>query len=199
MDLSPLRPDPLILLAALALDGLLGDPVYRLHPIRLLGSTLMRIENALRYMRLDGYIGGSLLFAVLALLCVGEISGAVLYMEQVYSGLSWVFHLYMLYSLIALRDLLKHGLAIDRAANADDLEGARTAAAMLVGRDTSRMDLAACRRAGMESLAALLLRTPRPARHYAFQSHQHHGFDARQQEPALYPLWLVWRALGRPL
>lgn len=153
MDLSPLRPDPLLLVAALALDGLLGDPVYRLHPIRLLGTTLTRIENALRYMRLDGYIGGCLLFAILALLCVGEISGAVLYMEQVYSGLSWVFHLYMLYSLIALRDLLKHGLAIDRAANAGDLEGARTAAAMLVGRDTSRMDLAACRRAGMESLS----------------------------------------------
>lgn len=153
MDLSPLHPDPLILVAALALDGLLGDPVYRFHPIRLLGSTLTRIENALRYIRLDGYIGGCLLFAVLALLCVGEISGAVLYMEQVYSGLSWVFHLYMLYSLIALRDLIKHGLAIDRAANADDLEGARIAASMLVGRDTSRMDLAACRRAGMESLS----------------------------------------------
>ncbi|MGY8822969.1 MAG: adenosylcobinamide-phosphate synthase CbiB [Candidatus Latescibacterota bacterium] len=153
MDLSPLRPEPLLLLAALALDGLIGDPIYRLHPIRLLCATLTRIENALRALRLDGYIGGCLLFGILALLGVGEISGAVLYMEQVYSGLSWVFHLYILYSLIALRDLLKHGLAIDRAAHADDLEGARLAASMLVGRDTSRMDLAACRRAGMESLS----------------------------------------------
>ena len=55
-----------------------------------------------------------------------------------------------MYSLIALKDLCKHGLAIDRAA---DLDGARQATAMLVGRDIERMDAAACRRAGMESLS----------------------------------------------
>ena len=52
--------------------------------------------------------------------------------------------------MIALKDLCKHGLAIDRAA---DLARAREAASMLVGRDTDVMDFAACRRAGMESLS----------------------------------------------
>ena len=56
----------------------------------------------------------------------------------------------MIYSMVALRDLCRHGLAIDCAG---DLEGARRAVSMLVGRDTSTMDAAACRRAGMESLS----------------------------------------------
>ena len=52
--------------------------------------------------------------------------------------------------MIALKDLCKHGLDIDRAA---DTDGARRAVSQLVGRDTDTMDAAACRRAGMESLS----------------------------------------------
>ena len=68
-------------------------------------------------------------------------------------ALGSVFHLFLLYSLLALRDLFRHGLAIDRAAGARDLVAARQATAMLVARDTAPIDAAACRRAGMESLA----------------------------------------------
>ena len=71
-------------------------------------------------------------------------------LHRVQAEIGWLFHAFVLYSLIALKDLCKHGLAIDRAA---DLDGARQATAMLVGRDIERMDAAACRRAGMESLS----------------------------------------------
>ena len=62
-------------------------------------------------------------------------------------------HLFLLYSFIALGDLLKHGRAVDAAASKDDLRAARAAVGGLVGRDTDRMDVAACRRAAIESLA----------------------------------------------
>lgn len=55
--------------------------------------------------------------------------------------------------LAALKDLCKHGLAIDLAAQSGDVEKTRYETSMLVGRDTTVMDGAACRRAAMESLS----------------------------------------------
>ena len=153
LSLESLAPDPLLLLGAVVLDGLLGDPVYSLHPVRLTGAALARIEAVLRRLGLGGRIGGCLLFAALGCLCVGLVSAAVLALGRLSPALSSVLHLFFLYSLIALRDLFRHGLTIDRAACAGDLVAARRATAMLVARDTAPMDAAACRRAGMESLA----------------------------------------------
>ncbi len=153
MGIEGLAPDPLLLLGAVALDAFLGDPVYRLHPVRLAGGALSRIEAVLRRLGLDGHGGGCLLFAVLGALCVGLVAGAAWGLGRLSPALAQLFHLFLLYSLLALRDLLKHGMAIDRAAAGGDLAGARQAAARLVARDTAPMDAAACRRAGMESLA----------------------------------------------
>src|SRR5215467_11979036 len=58
--------------------------------------------------------------------------------------------------MIALRDLVKHCWNVEAAASRNDLEGARKAVSQLVGRDTERMDIAACRRAGIESASESL-------------------------------------------
>ena len=150
MDLTILAPNPLLLICAVIFDGLIGDPVYALHPIRLVGATLSFFERVLRGLRLDGYVGGCVLFCVLAAFWMGLIGALAIVLHSVQAEIGWLFHAFVLYSLIALKDLCKHGLAIDRAA---DLDGARQATAMLVGRDIERMDAAACRRAGMESLS----------------------------------------------
>ena len=48
MDLTLLAPDPILLLFAVFLDGLFGDPVFAWHPIRLMGGTLSIFERMLR-------------------------------------------------------------------------------------------------------------------------------------------------------
>jgi adenosylcobinamide-phosphate synthase len=53
--------------------------------------------------------------------------------------------------------LIHHGRRIARAAESGDIGAARRAAGMLVGRDTDRMDAAACNRAAVESLAESLV------------------------------------------
>lgn len=153
MDLTLLKPDPLLLLCAVILDGLFGDPVYALHPIRILGATLSFFERLLRRIGLDGYLGGCILFILLALFWVGIISFLAILLHNLHPQAGWLFQLFSLYSLIALKDLCKHGLRIDRAAQAENIAKTRHATSMLVGRDTSVMDYAACRRAGMESLS----------------------------------------------
>ena len=142
--------DPWLLAAGVALDLALGDPIYAAHPVRLIGWTLTRFEDALRRIGLNGYGGGIALFALLASIWVGD--AAVLF-QVLNKPVAMVGHVFLVYSLLALRDLLRHGYAVERAAACGDLQGARMAIAKLVGRDTSTMDAAACRRAAIESLS----------------------------------------------
>lgn len=149
-----LRPDFRLLAAAVVLDLLLGDPVYRFHPVRLIGHTLSGFEGLLRKLGWDGYGGGIALFLLLAAVWCGALSALVLGAAR-YAGYipAVVVHLFLLYSFIALRDLLRHGWAVEGAARRGDLQAARHAVSQLVGRDTDPMDLAACRRAAIESLS----------------------------------------------
>jgi adenosylcobinamide-phosphate synthase len=64
-------------------------------------------------------------------------------------------HVFLLYSLLALGDLLRHVWRVERGVTRDIEEG-RAAIACLVGRDTDRLDAAACRRAAVESLSESL-------------------------------------------
>lgn len=157
VDLSALAPTYQILLSAVVLDALIGDPIYSLHPIRLIGSTLSTFETLLRNVRLDGYGGGCLLLGLLTLTWVIAPCVLILAMDAHVPGIAWLVHVFVVYSLIALRDLLWHGWAVESALQRDDLSGARRAVSQLVGRDTDPMDAAACRRAVIESLAESLV------------------------------------------
>ncbi len=128
-----------LLAAGVFLDLIFGDPEYPFHPVRLIGWTLSRFEALLWRIGWNGYGGGSVLFLLLSSVWIGLLCFIPF----------WPFQLFVIYSLLALRDLLHHGRCVDRA----DEAGARLAVARLVGRDTDRMDLAACRRAAIESLS----------------------------------------------
>jgi adenosylcobinamide-phosphate synthase len=145
-----LWPNPWLLASGVVLDLVLGDPYYPAHPVRLMGWSLARIEAGLRKLGMDGYAGGILLLILLSLLWVG---GGSLLVTVLPGPAAIAVEVFFMYSLLALRDLLRHGWAVERAAARNDLAGARRAIAELVGRDTSRMDAAACRRAAIESVS----------------------------------------------
>jgi adenosylcobinamide-phosphate synthase len=69
------------------------------------------------------------------------------------SGTAWLIHAFIVDSLLALGDLLRHVWTIEAALRAGDLPLARSAVSALVGRDTDRIDAGACRRAAVESLS----------------------------------------------
>lgn len=153
MDLSAFSSHAGALIVAVALDVIVGDPVYRWHPVRLIGWTLVRLERALRAIGANGHGGGVLLLVLLGVLWAGGLSLLVVTAAAVHRYVPIVLHVFTLYSLLALGDLLKHTGAVDRAASTGDLQRARREVAKLAGRDTDRMDLGACRRAAIESLA----------------------------------------------
>jgi adenosylcobinamide-phosphate synthase len=153
VDVGILKPNAWFLGAAVLLDFAIGDPVYAAHPVRLMGHTLAWFEKRLRAARADGYAGGIALFLLLASVWIGGVSGLALAMERVSRVAAIAVHVFFVYSFLALHDLFRHVWAVERAARRGNLEAARAAIAHLVGRDTGRLDLAACRRAAIESLS----------------------------------------------
>lgn len=147
---------PVVLAAAVAADLALGDPVYRAHPVRLMGTMLSGLETGLRRVGADGYGGGIALFLLLAAVWTAIAIGAVLGAGLISPWLAWLVHGFLLYSLLALGDLLRHVWRVEQAVARGSIDEARAAVSALVGRDTARMDEAACRRAAIESLSESL-------------------------------------------
>jgi adenosylcobinamide-phosphate synthase len=148
----PLAPAVTALAVAVAIDFKAGDPEYAFHPVRLIGRVLQTIEGALRRFGAGGYGGGIALFLLLAAVSLTAVSLFVRGAFALGFWPGWAAHVFVLYSFIALGDLLRHGRDIERAVESGDLPGARRAVSKLVGRDTEPMDGPACRRAAVESL-----------------------------------------------
>jgi adenosylcobinamide-phosphate synthase len=153
MAIDGLKPSAFLLLAGLLLDTVFGDPQIALHPIRVVGRSLTAYEKLLRRLQLNGYGGGCLLLLFLCITWVAIPSLIIVFVFELNSTIALFLHVLIVYTLMALRDLIDHVRSVDRAARRQNLEGTRNAIAMLVGRDTDKMDLAACRRAAIESLS----------------------------------------------
>src|SRR5262245_53736475 len=153
MGFAGLGPSALALASAVVLDAAFGDPRYLIHPVRLIGATLTHYEELLRKIGWSGYAGGCVLFLLLSLTWVVAPAYAVSRITALNWAVGWSVHVFLVYSLLALRDLFDHVWAVQRAAKQNDLVEARRAIGNLVGRDTAMMDLQMCRRAAIESLA----------------------------------------------
>jgi len=141
----------LLVLAAFLIDLAVGDPLYRWHPIRLLGDWSLSWERLLFRLGWRGRAGGVLhwLLVVGGALATWWLVRAAL--EGVHPGLAVAWDLYIAYSLLCLRDLLDHGHRV--LVKLDDLPAARAQLRWLVGRDTQRLDRGGIVRATIESLA----------------------------------------------
>lgn len=143
----------MILALIFGLDLLFGDPVYRLHPVRLIGKLLTWYENRLRKIGLDGKFGGILLVLLLTASSL-VIGWSIFYLlASLHWSLGWLWSVYLGWSFLALSDLLQHAKHVATAIKEADLAEAKRQVGMLVGRDTKQMDLAACGRAAVESVS----------------------------------------------
>src|SRR5690242_12054903 len=135
-----LTPDPWILVGAVAIDLVAGDPEYAWHPIRLIGRLLSWLEDRLRAIGLDGYAGGILLFVLLSTIAIGACAAVLLAAAALAPIALIILQLFLVYSLLALGDLIHHVQGIESAVAAGNLDLARQRVGGLVGRDTDRMD-----------------------------------------------------------
>src|SRR5262245_9972880 len=113
--LGPLAPHPYLLVAAVVLDLIIGDPPYAWHPIRLVGRALTWIEEKLRAAGFDGYGGGIMLLVALTASALLIVTAAIRGAAILSSYAAWAVHAFVLYSLLALGDLFHHVRKIESA------------------------------------------------------------------------------------
>jgi adenosylcobinamide-phosphate synthase len=143
----------LVFSAAFILDSVLGDPEYTIHPVRLMGKAIQRIEAGLRSAGLSGLAGGLLLVVSMMCFSLGTYLGLRSALRLLHPWLVIFLHLYLVYSCIALRDLLDRSGLVAKALEKKELAKARQKVQEIVGRDAGRLDVFGVARAAVESLA----------------------------------------------
>lgn len=146
------------MLLALCLDRLIGwpDPVYRRlsHPVVGIGHIISALANrlnnpdwpaAVRY--ITGCISLSMLLCFVAAVCLSVVS----VLPSGWAGI--VLTAVLVWPFLAAKSLSSHVHAVETPLYAGDLPAARQAVAMIVGRNSARLDTAGISRAAIESLA----------------------------------------------
>ena len=146
-----------VLLPAVALDLLLGDPHWMPHPVRWMGRTISSLETLLRRLfpkTPGGERGAGIVLALALPTLFGGGSALILWgLGQVSPWLSWVVQLWFTYQLLAARSLQTESMAVYYPLKAHDLEGARRAVSRIVGRDTQALDETGVAKAAVETVA----------------------------------------------
>lgn len=147
------------ILAGYLLDLCLGDPHSMPHPVRAIGNLIVWLEKYLRpagkkHATERGERRAGVLFVCLVLLVTGSVAGAILWISRLGGILiQTVVEAIMTYYLLAARSLRDESMAVYRKLEAGEIEGARYAVSMIVGRDTKPLSEAGIARAAVETVA----------------------------------------------
>jgi adenosylcobinamide-phosphate synthase len=139
--------------AAFVLDLLVGDPVFRLHPVRLIGSMLLFYEKL--FYRLRNKLIGGLLLLTTALISVYICTQVLEYIKQFLylpSSINLLV-IVLVFFLFCNRDMVKEARSVYRCLREKDLEKARARVGRIVGRDPEQLDEKGVIRATVESVA----------------------------------------------
>jgi len=143
-----------ILLLALALDWLIGDPRWLPHPVRLMGHAIAALDRKLN--RPERGDRARLIRGLISALAVTAIAAGVGLVAHYVIALipyGWVIELLLVAIMLAQRDLFDHVRRVARALARDGLAAGRRAVAQIVGRDVESLDEHGVSRAAIESCA----------------------------------------------
>ena len=141
------------MVAGFLLDFLLGDPYWLPHPIRAIGSLIGWLEHKWNHPEEKNSRKGTVMvFLVLA------VTGSVTFLlwagaYRVHPLLGVVVESIMTYQILATKCLKTESMKVYDALQKKDLEAARKAVSMIVGRDTQSLDETGIAKAAIETVA----------------------------------------------
>ena len=144
-----------VFLAAYFLDLIWGDPVWLLHPVKVIGGLIQKLELLLLRPgpASEQKSAGIVLTGVISL-GVFIISAGLLVLAWKFSlYLGLLLSIYLGYTCISVRDMARHADDIYQNLLDGDIEGARSNTAKIVGRDTDGLSPSDICRAAVESIA----------------------------------------------
>ncbi len=145
----------LCLLLVLAADLVLGDPRWRIHPVRGIGRLCELYESwtRRRLSWLSVQIQGACSFLLVLSTTVLAAAGSLWLLSRLDHSAVIIGAVVFVFFGIAAGDLLKHSKQVRHLLEQNDTAGARGAVAMMVGRDTDGLDAAEISRACIESVS----------------------------------------------
>ena len=156
MAIFPTRAiDPLlILLLALLLDAIVGDPRFLPHPVVGIGKLIDALEkklNRINRSQRDRAFRGFIL--LLIMLSFALTIGLLVHLLSSLWAYGWLVEMLFTAMLLAQRSLFNAVWAVGKSLKEPGLAQAREAVSHLVGRDVSRLDEHGVARAAIESCA----------------------------------------------
>lgn len=138
-------------------DLALGDPCWLYHPVRLIGAAITFLEKRLRSFfpktekgeRAAGFvlvIGICFFSAAIPLLVL-----SIAFHIHTFAGIA--AETFLCYQMLAVKSLKTESMKVYQALEKKDLEGARHAVSMIVGRDTASLDEEGVTKAAVETVA----------------------------------------------
>ncbi|MGK7344440.1 MAG: adenosylcobinamide-phosphate synthase CbiB [Candidatus Nitrospinota bacterium M3_3B_026] len=141
------------ILAAAALDLLLGDPRRAPHPVRWIGFFLERLEPRARRVFKNERAGGAMAVLVTLPVVLAAVLLVIGVAEALHPAAGDAARVLIIYTTLSARGLADHAMAVHRALASGGIEEARAKVGMIVGRDTAAMDEEGVARAAVESVA----------------------------------------------
>lgn len=144
----------LLLLFALALDWLIGDPRWLPHPVRAMGAATSFLDR-----KLNRPARGERTLVVRGLITALAIGGGSAGIGAALSAIAaaipygWAIEVVLAAMMLAQRDLFDHVRRVGVALRREGLAGGRKAVGHIVGRDVAVLDEHGVARAAIESCA----------------------------------------------
>lgn len=139
------------------LDLIVGDPHWIYHPIRLIGKLIGSTEKLIRHCfpktKTGERIGGIVLAIIVMIISTGIplVLLIICYKTNVYLGI--IIEGIFCYQLLATKSLKVESMKVYKALKDKDIEKARYAVSMIVGRDTKSLDEVGITKAAVETVA----------------------------------------------
>ncbi len=147
----------LALTLAVALDMLLGDPLWLPHPVRWMGKAIERLEPRFRGLSLKPLVAGALMATLLVasvwMICLLLVKLA----SSIHPAAGILVEAAMIYVCISARSLADAALGVGKALGESGLFAGRRAVSMIVGREVDRLDERGVTRATVETVAENLV------------------------------------------
>lgn len=139
------------------LDFLFGDPVWLYHPVRIMGNVISLLEKAVRKISRNSksglLTGGGLLWGLVIILFTGIPYGVLEILKSKNEIAAFFLEMFWCYQLLAAKSLKTESMKVYKKLQDSDLEGARKAVSMIVGRDTANLDCEGITKATVETIA----------------------------------------------
>lgn len=139
------------------LDFLFGDPVWLYHPVRLIGALITFFEKMSRKLCRENkqglFVAGIVLWLLVVLISTIVPFLILATVQRIHPALCFMLESFWCYQLLAAKSLKQESMKVYNEIKKGDLQGARDAVSMIVGRDTKNLDEAGVIKAAVETVA----------------------------------------------